>query len=982
MGAFREGGWHHPRDCNLRVCKIPVNSAREGKCNRFLASAGARSSRAVSTGRDCRRVFAGRARLMLLRHFASPCYLTKPLATPRPLFRTVAVSLLPRSRSGRPAASPSGATSRPSTGPGRLRGHVRPPGVLRQLEAKLATAPSWSARRHGERDGQRARAGRQVPLLVRDRVPAEAAAAASSTTTGAPARALAKADRIDIEVHWAGEPACSGSSPTSDAELFVGRESLALPYQVCLSELLFGAPLYRQRRLMAGRGLPYKSLLGDASKTDGADAGTPAAVPATVATPARPRRRRRPTVAALPDLDADGRGGAHAQAHGLPTATAATPAPARAAPTVSNGARPLPRPSSKRRPRNKARPPSRLEYPAHGLRPPHRRTEVAGPLAGGRPAPDARRTRPSPSSTRSTCSPTRRAPACTSATARATPRPTSSRAGSGCRASNVLHPMGWDAFGLPAENYAIKHGVHPRIDDRRGDRQLPPPDRLGRLRLRLGPRDRHHRPRVREVDAVDLPAALRARPRLRGHGIPINWCPSCKTGLANEEVSQGRCERCGTPSSARTCGSGCCASPRYADRLLEDLAQLDWPESTLAMQRNWIGRSEGAEVDVHARPTPVAGREIRVFTTRPDTLYGATYMVLAPEHPLVDDLTTPAQREAVAAYQAQARRKSDLERTDLAKEKTGVVHRRARAINPVNGERDPDLDRRLRARRATAPARSWPCPRTTSATSSSRRSSACRSCTVVEPDGRRARPTPDAAVHRRRRRRQLGPARRAAHGRGKKTITAELEAARHRQARGQLPAARLGVLAPALLGRADPAHPLPDRTASSPVPEAQLPVRLPDVERYEPTGTGESPLAAIDELGQHHLPDLRRRRRSARPTPCRSGRARAGTTCATSTRRTTRARFDPSGGRSSGCRSTSTSAAPSTRCCTCSTRASGTRCCSTSAIVSDQGAVQEAAPPGHGARVLYQDAMGRYHELGEIEFRGDEAFLQRRRARS
>src|SRR6185295_3178589 len=126
---------------------------------------------------------------------------------------------------------------------------------------------------------------------------------------------------------------------------------------------------------------------------------------------------------------------------------------------------------------------------------------------------------------------------------------------------------------------------------------------------------------------------------------------------------------------------------RYADRLLADLDELDWPASTLAMQRNWIGRSEGAEV-VFTTATPVAGREIRVFTTRPDTLFGATYMVLSPEHALVAELTTPGQRAAVAAYQEQARRKSDLERTDLAKEKTGVFTG-ATATNPVNGKAIP-----------------------------------------------------------------------------------------------------------------------------------------------------------------------------------------------------------------------------------------------------------------------------------------------------
>ncbi|HEY8923101.1 MAG TPA: class I tRNA ligase family protein, partial [Polyangia bacterium] len=251
---------------------------------------------------------------------------------------------------------------------------------------------------------------------------------------------------------------------------------------------------------------------------------------------------------------------------------------------------------------------------------------------------------------------------------------------------NVLHPMGWDAFGLPAENYAIKHGVHPRITTQKAianfTRQI---DSVG-----------FAYDWDREIDTTD-PAYVKwtqwiflqlwKRDLAFEGTVPINWCPVDKTGLANEEVSQGRCERCGTPVERKNMRQWQLRITRYADRLLEDLAELDWPESTVAMQRNWIGRSEGAEV-VFQTEHPVAGRPIKVFTTRPDTLYGATYMVLAPEHPLVAELTTPEQRAAVEAYQAQARFKSDLERTDLAKDKTGVALG-ATAINPVNGRAIP-----------------------------------------------------------------------------------------------------------------------------------------------------------------------------------------------------------------------------------------------------------------------------------------------------
>ena len=165
--------------------------------------------------------------------------------------------------------------------------------------------------------------------------------------------------------------------------------------------------------------------------------------------------------------------------------------------------------------------------------------------------------------------------------------------------------------------------------------------------------------------------------------VPINWCPKDRTGLANEEVHNGCCERCGTPVERRDMRQWMLKITAYADRLLEDLDGLDWPESTLQMQRNWIGRSEGAEIDFATPAGP-----LRVFTTRPDTLFGATYMVLAPEHALVEKLTTPGQKAAVDEYRKQARDKSDLDRTDLAKEKTGVATG-SMAINPATGKSIP-----------------------------------------------------------------------------------------------------------------------------------------------------------------------------------------------------------------------------------------------------------------------------------------------------
>lgn len=150
---------------------------------------------------------------------------------------------------------------------------------------------------------------------------------------------------------------------------------------------------------------------------------------------------------------------------------------------------------------------------------------------------------------------------------------------------------------------------------------------------------------------------------------PINWCPSCKTGLANEEVKEGKCERCGAQVTRKNIRQWILKITTYADQLLEGLEDLNWSEAIKTMQRNWIGRSEGADVVFTVEGTE---DEITVYTTRPDTLFGATYMVLAPEHPLVAKITTEGQKAAVQAYLDEAAKKSDLERTDLAKDKTGV----------------------------------------------------------------------------------------------------------------------------------------------------------------------------------------------------------------------------------------------------------------------------------------------------------------------
>lgn len=249
---------------------------------------------------------------------------------------------------------------------------------------------------------------------------------------------------------------------------------------------------------------------------------------------------------------------------------------------------------------------------------------------------------------------------------------------------NVLHPMGFDAFGLPAEQYALDTGNDPAEFTAKNI------DTFRRQIKALG----FSYDWDREVNTTDptyykwtqwIFLKLYEMGLAYVDEVPVNWCPALGTVLANEEVIDGKSERGGHPVERRPMKQWMLKITAYADRLLEDLEELDWPESIKDMQRNWIGRSEGAEITFEVENS---NDTFKVFTTRPDTIFGATYAVLAPEHPLVKEITTENQKQAVEQYIDKIKAKSDLERTDLAKEKTGAFTG-AYALNPLSGEKMP-----------------------------------------------------------------------------------------------------------------------------------------------------------------------------------------------------------------------------------------------------------------------------------------------------
>ncbi len=291
------------------------------------------------------------------------------------------------------------------------------------------------------------------------------------------------------------------------------------------------------------------------------------------------------------------------------------------------------------------------------------------------------------------------------------------------RGFNVLHPMGWDAFGLPAEQYAIKTGQHPRLTTEtniaRFRQQLKrvgfsydwsrevnttdppyfqwtqwiflrlynawfdPEQKKARSISELETRRKSEQP---DESSAQRRAFLDSKRLAYVSEMPVNWCPALGTVLANEEVIDGKSEVGGHPVERRPMRQWMLRITAYAERLLQELDLVEWPDSIKMLQRNWIGRSEGASIRFEIKKRSAG--HIEVFTTRPDTLFGATYMVLAPEHPLVDRIVTPKQKGAVEAYRNAIASKSDLERTDLAKEKSGVFTG-GKAINPANGEAIP-----------------------------------------------------------------------------------------------------------------------------------------------------------------------------------------------------------------------------------------------------------------------------------------------------
>ncbi|GMA50245.1 leucine--tRNA ligase [Alicyclobacillus contaminans] len=403
----------------------------------------------------------------------------------------------------------------------------------------------------------------------------------------------------------------------------------------------------------------------------------------------------------------------------------------------------------------------------------------------------------------------------------------------------VLHPMGWDAFGLPAENAAIKLGIHPAVSTANNianfKKQL---QEIGAMydwdrEINTSSPEFYKWTQYFFVKMFERGLAYRKK-------MPINWCPSCKTGLANEEVVDGCCERCGTEVTKREMNQWMLKITAYADRLLNDLDKLDWPDKVKRMQAAWIGRSEGARIHFDVKGT---SEKLEVFTTRPDTLFGATYMVLAPEHPLVAQITTAEQRAAVEAYVQETLKKSAVARQIVDKTKTGVFTG-AYAVHPLTG-RDLPIWIADYVLMEYGTGAIMAVPAHDERDFDFAKAFNLPIVTVVAPEDSSVG---DGELY-------VGPGRLVNSGpfdgltveEGKKAI---VEALAERGIGEQTVTYRMRdwVFARQRYW----GEPIPivycDRCGTLPVPVEQLPVTLPDVERYEPTGTGESPLAAIESF--------------------------------------------------------------------------------------------------------------------------------------
>lgn len=403
----------------------------------------------------------------------------------------------------------------------------------------------------------------------------------------------------------------------------------------------------------------------------------------------------------------------------------------------------------------------------------------------------------------------------------------------------IIHPMGWDAFGLPAENYAIKMGVHPAKSTAENvaniKKQINQITALYDWDMEVNTTDPNFYKWTQWIFVKMFKAGLAYQKEM-----PINWCPSCKTGLANEEVVNGKCERCGADVTKKNLNQWMLRITQYADRLLEDLDKLDWPEKVKKMQTDWIGKSYGAEVDFK-----VEGKEeaITVYTTRPDTLYGATFMVLAPEHAMAEELATEETKEAVERYIYEASMKSNVDRLQ-DKEKTGVFTG-TYAINPLNGEKVPIwLSDYVLADYGTGAIMCVPAHDDRDFEFATK--FGIPIIQVIAKDGKEIENMTEAyteasgiminsgdwngmesAVLK-----KEAPEMIEKKGFGKKTVNYKLRDwvfSRQRYWGEPIPIIHCPSCGPV------------------PVPEEELPLLLPEVESYQPTGTGESPLADIED---------------------------------------------------------------------------------------------------------------------------------------
>ena len=403
----------------------------------------------------------------------------------------------------------------------------------------------------------------------------------------------------------------------------------------------------------------------------------------------------------------------------------------------------------------------------------------------------------------------------------------------------LIHPMGWDAFGLPAENYAIKTGQHPAISTAKN---------ISNIKRQINEiaaiYDWDREVNTTDPDFYKWTQWIFVKMFKEGLAyekeFPINWCPSCKTGLANEEVVNGCCERCGTPVTKKNLRQWMLRITKYADRLLNDLDKLEWPEKVKKMQTEWIGKSYGAEVDF-----PVEGKDekITVYTTRPDTLHGATFMVLAPEHKLAAGLATPDQKEAVDAYIYAASMKSNVDRMQ-DKEKTGVFTG-SYATNPLNGAKVPIwLSDYVLADYGTGAIMCVPAHDDRDFEFAKKFDIPI--IQVIAKDGKAIENMTEAYTE------ASGTMINSGDWNGMESAVLKKEAPHIIEKMG--------------IGRKTVNYKLRDwvfsrqrywgepipiihcpKCGNFPVPEEELPLRLPDVESYEPTGTGESPLAAIED---------------------------------------------------------------------------------------------------------------------------------------